>query len=302
MFKVTIFTPTYNRSSTLKRLYISLLRQRFKDFEWLVVDDGSTDDTKELIQSFKNEGLISINYVYQENGGKHRAINNGLNLAEGEFFFIVDSDDYLTDNSLNSVLEHSEDIAHDGQFAGVVGQRQYQDGTIISTNMLDSVFDGTLIDRRYKFNIQGDMAKVIKTAVFRQFPFPDIKNEKFVAESLVWNRMAREYKFRYFNQPIYITEYLVGGLSQNSIRNRIKNPEYACLIYKELARNNTVPLKYRLKAAINYWRFALHRKHSFLKLLKDLDLPLISVVALPVGYLLYLKDKFKDSVDISIKR
>ncbi|SIR12523.1 glycosyltransferase family 2 protein [Chryseobacterium sp. RU33C] len=298
---ITVFTPTYNREKELSKLYESLLRQTFSDFEWLIVDDGSTDDTSLLIKQCIDDGKISIKYHKTNNGGKHRAINKGLDLAEGELFFIVDSDDYLPDNSLEIIEDQYKSIKGDDSFIGVVGYRASPKGNIIGNKQFPTfITDSNLIERREKFGVIADMAKVLITEKFREFHFPDIDGEKFVAESIVWNRMAMKYKFRYFNEAIYITEYLEGGLSYNSIRNRRKNAKYATLLYKELANNSKSPLKLKIKSIINYWRFAFCKNESIFKLLKEVGVFPLSLIFLPFGFGLYLRDSFSN--DINIKK
>lgn len=296
---ITVFTPTYNREKELSKLYESLLRQTFTDFEWVVVDDGSTDNTSLFIRKCINEGKITIKYHKTENGGKHRAVNRGLDLAEGELFFIVDSDDYLPDNSLELVYVNYESIKGDDSFVGIVGYRAYPNGHIIGNKQFSNLItDSNVIERREKFKVIADMAKVLVTAKFREFYFPDIKGENFVAESIVWNRMAMKYKFRYFSEAIYVTEYMEGGLSQNSIRNRRRNPKYATLLYKELANNPKTPLKLKIKSIINYWRFAFCKSNNIFKLLNELGKFPLSLIFLPVGLGFYVRDSFSSNINI----
>ena len=125
---ITVFTPTYNRGYIIQQLYDSLILQSYKNFEWLVIDDGSTDDTEELFKSFIAERKIKIHYSKVKNGGKHRAINKGLELARGNFFFIVDSDDYLPSNALERVSFFTKQIESEDALAGVSGLRIYPDG------------------------------------------------------------------------------------------------------------------------------------------------------------------------------
>ena len=297
--KFTIFTPTYNRAYKLPDLYKSLVNQSYKDFEWVIVDDGSSDNTEEQVTSFTSENKINIIYLKQDNGGKHRAVNTGLKYANGELFFIVDSDDTLTSNSLERILFYYNQIENDSEFAGVVGVMSDNRGKLIGNGMKYEVIDSNLIERRYKHNIQGDLAKVIRTTVFRDFLFPDISGENFVAESIVWNRMAQKYKFRYFNEVIYIGEYLEGGLSNNSIRNRRKNPTYACIIYSELANNPLISLKFKIRAMINYWRFAFCKKNSFIEKVREVRNFPLNLLVMPIGYLYYIKDFFKNTVKIN---
>lgn len=293
-YKITVFTSTYNRCHTLERLYESLKKQTFADFEWLIVDDGSTDATEALISGFKKEEKLVINYFKQENAGKHIAINKGLDLAKGEFFFIVDSDDFLLHDSLSTICKYINKI-NDQSIVGVVGLMENLQGKIIGTgfNQINETLVSNLIERRNKYNIQGDLAKVIQTDFFRRFKFPVIENERFVAESLVWNRMAEKHSFLYFNEVIYIADYQDDGLSSQSIANRRKNPKYSTLLYKELTQNDKNCAIYKIKSSINYWRFAFCKNETFLELYKNSGNLFLSLLTIWPGIVLNLKDYFK---------
>lgn len=217
--RFTVFTPTYNRAHTLERLYLSLQRQSVQEFEWIVIDDGSTDETESLFAEWqKSNREFSIVYKKIENGGKHRAINRALDIAEGELFFIVDSDDYLLDNSLEIVdrVEKSVPLNLKKDFAGVCGQDIYADGSLVgSTYTGNQYLDISYLDIK-RYGITGDKKEVFYTDVLRKFPFPEFEGEKFICECLVWGRIAKAgYKLRYFNEPIYIVEYQPTGISNN---------------------------------------------------------------------------------------
>ena len=286
-YKITVFTATYNRSYTLFRLYESLINQSSKNFEWLIVDDGSADDTKELIESFILDQKIDIKYYRQQNGGKHRAINKGVQLARGELFYIVDSDDFLVTDSLEMILDIYNGIKDDNDFAGVCGLKVYPNMTPLGGEPDFEVIDANAIDIRYKYHIKEDLAEVFKTEILKDFAFPDIEGEKFCPESLLWNRIAEKYKLRYTNKKIYICEYLEDGLSKASVKIRIKSPNYATTFYQELFYLN-IPIKYRIKAGINYWRFALYTNQSLFKLLENIGW--ISLPLLPIGQIFKMID------------
>lgn len=296
---ITIFTPTYNRANCLHRLYDSLCKQTFPNhnFEWLIVDDGSSDNTKEIVQTWVDENKIPIVYHKQKNGGKHRAINKGLDIARGELFFIVDSDDYLPENSLETIIKYYLPIRESQEIIGVVGLMGTPQGNVIGGKTFPNTLDSNLIERRSKYGVTADMAKVIKTEKFKEFYFPDVPNEKFVAESIVWNRMAIKYKFRYFNEIIYIGEYIEGGLSNNSIRNRRKNPIYATTLYRELVKNPHSNLKLKIKSTINYWRFALCNKKIFFNSIHLLINPFY-LFTFPIGIVFNIKDKIDNNINI----
>lgn len=216
--RITVFTPAYNRGYIIEKLYRSLQRQVFTDFEWLIVDDGSKDDTEDRIRQFQSEqNPFLIRYFKTENGGKHRAINRGVQEAQGELFFIVDSDDYVADDALQKIHDMEDSIPKEEKmsFAGVCGLRGYDNSEIIGTT-----FDGTTLDitvlERIRNGITGDKAEVFYTEVLRKYPFPTFEGEKFLTECVVWDRIAADgLKLRFYNHISIICNYLQDGLSVN---------------------------------------------------------------------------------------
>lgn len=252
---ITVFTPTYNRAHLLPRVYESMCKQTFKDFEWLIVDDGSSDETKSLVDKLIiDNGQLISRYIYQENGGKHRAINRGVKEAHGELFFIVDSDDMLPPDALEIVVKVYEDIRDDQSFAGVCGLDGTFEGKVIGSGLPASVIDDTAIAVRFRLGVTGDMKEVFRTSVLKEFPFPEIDGERFCPEMLVWNRIATKYKLRYFNRVIYLAEYQADGLTSGIVKARMKSPAASMMTYAELTEYR-VPMREKVKAAINYWRF-----------------------------------------------
>ena len=254
---ITILTPTYNRASLLPRLFDSLLRQTNKDFEGMVVDDGSTDDTREVVANLKEKcgGAFPMGYVYKANGGKHMAINIGAERARGELLFIADSDDLLTDDALETVANSWHDISDDKSFAGIAGLDIAMDTReVIGSGLPQEHIDCNAIDIRYRHHVTGDMKEVFRTEVLREFPFPEFAGERFCPEQLVWFRMARRYRLRYINKPIYIADYQPDGITAGITRARMRNPSASMLTYAELAEC-PVPFLVKVKAAINFWRF-----------------------------------------------
>lgn len=254
---ITILTPTYNRASLLPRLFDSLLRQTNKDFEWIVVDDGSTDDTREVAANLKEKcgGAFPMGYVYKANGGKHMAINIGAERARGELLFIADSDDLLTDDALETVANSWHDISDDKSFAGIAGLDITMDTReVIGSGLPQEHIDCNAIDIRYRHHVTGDMKEVFRTEVLREFPFPEFAGERFCPEQLVWFRMARRYRLRYINKPIYIADYQPDGITAGITTARMRNPSASMLTYAELTEC-PVPFLVKVKAAINFWRF-----------------------------------------------
>lgn len=285
---ITIFTPTYNRAHLLSRLYESLLRQSCQNFEWVVVDDGSADNTQDVIASFKSDNKISINYFKQKNGGKHRAINQGLKLAKGELFFIVDSDDYLFDKAIEIVLLKYDTIKDNSNIVGVAGRRMYENKMIVGSENFKELISNS-IDIRFKHNVTGDLVEVFKTDFLKQFSFPEFEGEKFCPEALIWNRIAQKGQLLFFNVGIYITEYLEGGLTSSIVKVRRQSPNSSMLYYSEL-ESLDIPFIQKIKANSNFWRFSFNSKTTFFQDLKKVN-GMFSLIGFPVGFFMYCNDK-----------
>lgn len=263
---ITVFTPVFNRAYIISQLYQSLCRQTNHDFEWIIVDDGSTDNLESLINQFIAEGILSIRYYRQENGGKHRAINKGVKEANGKLFFIVDSDDYLTDDAIQWISYQYNDIALDNKFAGLSGLRIDPKGHKIGGENDFSLIDTDAISIRVRYHVTGDLAEIYKTDILKAFPFPDIPGEKFCSEGLIWNRIAMAgLKLRYCYKPIYICEYLADGLTASRIGCRRESPDYSMLLYSEALKNQRIPLKYKIKYGILFWRYSEKSKKTLVE-------------------------------------
>lgn len=237
--RITVFTPAYNRGYIIENLYDSLKKQTFRDFEWLVVDDGSTDDTAQRFEKILRENRdFSVRYVKTENGGKHRAINRGVQEAAGELFFIVDSDDYLTENALSMIDSAEKSIPGDqaSRFAGVCGTRCTPDGRIIGTVPGRSPLDIRTLDRE-KNGIFGDKAEVIYTDIMRKYPFPTFEGEKFLTECVVWDRISADgLLLRFIPEPMIVCQYREDGLTHNLEKLNQKNPRGCGLFYAQRVR------------------------------------------------------------------
>ncbi len=293
---ITVFTPTYNRGNLLNRLYQSLCKQKNKEFEWVIVDDGSTDETCSVIKMIQDKHACEnfpIHYYKKENGGKHTAINMGVQKANGELFFIADSDDFLPKDSLQIVYEEWIKIKHDETFLGVCGIDADMNGKVIGSGLPRDYIDCHAWDLSAIYNVTGDLKEVFRTEVLRQFPFPEISGEKFCPEVLVWFRMACNYKMRFFNRVIYIADYQLNGISSSITRLRMNSPIGSMLTYSELV-HYPIPFKDKLKGAINYWRFRFCLRTKKGVPLNEVDIPKISkrwFFLAPIGYLMHLKDK-----------
>lgn len=231
--KITIFTPTYNRAYIIENLYNSLKRQTNKNFEWLVVDDGSTDNTEELFNKWMSEeNDFPIRYYKKENGGKCRAINTALDLAKGKLFFTVDSDDYLTDDAVEKILKWEADLPENESFCGLAGNLGTSNKDTPNTIFDDNYYDGNLLERYNK--IDGERAFVFFTDFHRKYKYPEFEGENFMTEAVVWNRMANDgYKMRFYNDIIWVYEYKEDGLTMAGNSLFTNNPHGYGLWLKE---------------------------------------------------------------------
>ena len=284
---ITVFTPTYNRAHLLPRLYESLKAQTYQDFEWIIVDDGSTDNTEAIAQSFfPPSGGMEGGLIHQPNGGKHRAINRGVQEARGELFFIADSDDYLPEDSLAKVSEYYQKIKEYKTIGGICGLDIAPNGASVSSALPQNEIICTSLDIRLRYHVTGDLKEVFLTSVMREFPFPEFEGERFCPEALVWNRIAQKYKLLFINQPIYVAEYQPEGITAGIVRARMNSPVASVTTYQEL-NSYGIPLKEKAKAAINYWRF----RACVPKGKRVPRLPWYWFWCRPLGYLMHLRDK-----------
>lgn len=235
-YKITVFTPTYNRAYIIEALYRSLQRQSYLDFEWLVVDDGSSDGTEALFETWSREdNPFPIRYLKQENGGKCRAINRGLEQAKGELFFTVDSDDYLTDDALEKVASWERELPKDGSYCGFAGNLGTAPDVTPNPPLPGAFFDGNAFDR-YGI-VEGERASIFYTEIHRRYLYPEFPGENFMTEAVTWNRMAHDgYKMRFYNDIIWIYEFKEDGLTRSGYSLFLNNPQGTGLFFREKAK------------------------------------------------------------------
>ena len=213
---VTVFTPTFNRAHTLHRVFESLTQQTFRDFEWLVVDDGSTDNTQQLIDSWTQAADFPIHYFFQPNGGKHIAHNTALTLAEGTFLVIADSDDRFIPDALQIFTDTWAAIsdADKPDMAGVWSLCMDEKGHIIGTPFPTSPWDGYWVDKTYRARCNGEHWHIQRLDVLRQFPFPPLfAGQGFcLPEGFIWKKINARYKYRCINTPMRIYHTSLDGL------------------------------------------------------------------------------------------
>lgn len=233
---LTVFTPTYNRCAELARLHASLCKQIDMRFEWLVVDDGSNDSTRDAVQQWQISSPFSIRYLWQENSGKHVAHNLGAQEARGHLFMCVDSDDWLEADAVETIL--SDAVALDTE-EGLLYPKLFVEQKALDTWFPEDVRSIELSDMRIRYGLVVETAIVFKTAVLRRRPFPVIPGENYIPEGSAYYDFRDPELFRVFNHPFYRCEYLDAGLTKNIWKNWLHNP-----------KGTVIALKKRYKAAL----------------------------------------------------
>lgn len=222
--KLTVFTPTYNRAYILPELYESLKRQTNQAFIWIVVDDGSTDNTKQLVEDWEKAGEIQIQYHYQENAGKMQAHNKGVELCNTEMFVCVDSDDYLVDDAVDQLIMvwQEKHISDDPQIAGVIAKRGGKNGKMLGRRDFPNEAFGTVVG--VSEHIQGDTTLCFKTSTLRNYQFPFVLGEKFITEAYIYKQIDQNYRYFLYPEILTICEYLPDGYTKQGGRVGYQNP------------------------------------------------------------------------------
>jgi glycosyltransferase involved in cell wall biosynthesis len=259
---ISVFTPAYNRADKIHRVFNSLVNQTFSDFEWIIVDDGSTDNTRSVIDQFiQKSPSFAIRYTYQENGGKHIAINKGLQLAKGEWFHIADSDDELEPQTLEVFMRTWDDIPEEKRekFCGVAACCKDQFGNRISDWVPGGSYDGNFRDLFYKHKFRKEVFMINKTEILRNYPFPEYIRNCYYPEAIVWRKMTDKYMLRFINDEMRI--YHVN--EANSLMSAVKSPRSKalsnCLETSDVLNSDLVYFRYApvyfIKMAVVYCTF-----------------------------------------------
>ncbi len=270
-----------------------MCRQSSKEFEWLIIDDGSTDYLKESVKVWEEDARrdFPLTYVYQENGGKHRAWNRALPLIKSEWTFVVDSDDYLTDDAIEKALAWITQIEGNDEFAGVSGKK----GEIYGTKSIGDYPKGKkYVDsdnfHRHSNHLTGDMAEIYRTSLLREYPFPEYEGEKFIAENAVYGRIARTgRKLRWFPDVIYRCEYREDGLTKGIVKETEKYFNGFAYMVRESEKYNEFPSNYA-------WigRFAEVAKRKGMSLMEGCRMIEVPVTKYILGIGVFLLLKLRD--------
>ncbi|SEK53453.1 Glycosyltransferase involved in cell wall bisynthesis [Aquimarina amphilecti] len=291
MKTITVFTPTYNRAYCLNKCYESLIKQSNQDFVWLIIDDGSTDDTETLVASWIKEGKIDIQYHYQENQGMHGGHNAAYRLTETTLNVCVDSDDCIGEEAIEKILVAWEKIKDKPEFAGLVGLDADPEGKIIGTKIPEHIKETTLYDLYNVHKVLGDKKLVYRTEVVKKYPaYPIFEGERFVPLGYLYQLIDQDYKLLPINDVLCEVEYMQDGSSMNILKQYRRHPKGFAFSRKsrmKLAEN----FKDQFKNAIHYVSSAIFTKNG--SFISESPKKLTTILAIPFGVLLNLYIRYK---------
>ncbi|MBG6133664.1 glycosyltransferase involved in cell wall biosynthesis [Aquimarina sp. EL_43] len=296
MKTITVFTPTYNRAYCLHKCYESLIKQSNQDFVWLIIDDGSSDNTKELVTSWINENKIDIQYHYQKNLGMHGGHNAAYRLIETTLNVCIDSDDFVGEEAIQKILDSWETIKGKPEYAGLVGLDADESGAIIGTKIPEGIKETTMYELYNTHKVLGDKKLVYRTEVVKKYPpYPIFEGERFVPLGYLYQLIDQDYKLLPVNEVFCVVEYMVDGSSMNMLKQYRRHPRGFAFSRKsrmQLATN----FKDKFKNAIHYVSSSLFIKNG--SFLKESPKKITTILAIPFGIVLnlYIRYKTKEGI------
>lgn len=281
----TIVTPTFNRASLLSRVFDSLQEQTMKDFEWIIIDDGSTDHTKIVVDEFKMRASFRIIYLKTKNRGKVHALNHSMNYCKGFFYIVFDSDDWCDSNALEVYYDEWKKVQNKNDFFALSALKRDQNNNLIGNDYskIDK-YNCSYIDRA-NLEIKGDKWDCFVFDKIKDFRFPIESQDKYMAPSYLLYKLSECNKVIFINKVISTVEYLPDGISANNISHRVKSAATTYKYYKDMLEISQFSNKMYFRHKVNKYRFLLHSKQK-IKFKSIVD------PAFSSGLLLYLKDKY----------
>lgn len=286
--KISVLTPTFNRANFLERVYKSLLKNKeyIQNIEWLIMDDGSTDNTKSVIEKLKDENKIEIKYYYQENQGKMVAINKLVEQSTGDLIVDCDSDDYFTKDAFKIIKEEFEKYKAEKNIYGLCFLKYDQNGNNMGNNFKKE--KTTMFDLYFKEGETGEKAIVFYSNIRKQYKHELEKNERFVTEARMYHKIDEKYQMICVNKPIMKCEYQEKGYTKNISKQFKENPNGYYKYFQEILKKNMkgVTLKKRLYAIKHYILFSyLTKSKKNLKEIKNLINKIIYLILYIPGIL-----------------
>ena len=282
---LTVFTPTYNRAYTLEKCYESLKNQTNKEFKWLIIDDGSIDGTKLLVEKWIDEKVIDIDYKYQNNQGMHGAHNTAYELINTELNVCIDSDDYMPNDAVEKIVNFWNKNKKDS-IAGIVGLDIKEDESIIGSELPKDIKESSLFDLYNKYGVIGDKKIVYRSDLTRKYPYPIFEGEKYVGLNYKYNKIDLTHKLLLLNEPLCVVEYMDDGSSKNMLKQYRRNPKGFAFYRIENMKNPNGSWKYKFKECIHYVSSSIFSKD--LEFIKKSPCKLLTILAVPFGIILYM--------------
>ena len=290
MKTLTVFTPTYNRAHTIGRTYESLKRQSCKDFLWWIVDDGSTDNTAELVHKWQAEDLgFEIRYIYKENGGMHTAHNTAYENIDTELNTCIDSDDCLAEEAVAKILAKWEQVKDKG-YAGMIGLDYDMDNKLIGTRFQEGMIDTTLMGY-YATGGSGDKKLVYRTDIVKKYPpYPVFEGERYVSLAYKYRLIDQDYKLAVLNEVLCNVDYQLNGSSATMWKQYVKYPE-GFAFWRKVCMQYPESKKRLLVDCIHYVSNSIMAKNK--RFIKGSPRPILTVLTVPFGMVLYCITRFK---------
>lgn len=284
MATITVFTPTYNRAYCLNKCYESLIRQTSKDFVWLIIDDGSTDNTKEVVDSWIKQNKIFIRYHYQENQGMHGAHNTAYELIDTELNVCIDSDDYMPNDAIEKIVSFWRKHGND-RLSGIIGLDSFTDGQVIGTYLPTDIKTSTHYNLYYRYSVKGDKKLVYRSELTRQYPYPLFPGEKYVNLAYKYSMLDKSYELILMNEVLCYVEYMLDGSSKNMLKQYRRNPRGFAFSRKEIMKLPFISTFFKFRQAIHFVSSSLiSRNFGFIK---ETPCKLLTLLAIPFGVILY---------------
>ncbi|MCU6710303.1 glycosyltransferase family 2 protein [Paenibacillus sp. J5C_2022] len=290
MRRITVFTPTYNRAYCLHQLYESLKRQSCDQFQWLIVDDGSTDHTSELVSGWMEEGKVQIRYIRQENQGMHGAHNTAYSHIDTELNVCIDSDDYMPDDAIEKILDYWSRHGSD-KYSGIAALDAHPDGEVIGTSFPESLKSSSLFHLYQRHGVRGDKKLVYRTALTKEHPYPLFPEERYVGLDYKYYKLDERYELLLMNEVLCHVDYLPDGSSRNMLMQYVRNPQGFAFYRKAMMKLPLGGFAFKLRHAVHYVSSSLMMSNR--RWLRESPRKRITLLAMVPGLLLYMYIRFK---------
>lgn len=299
---ITVFTPTYNRGYILTRTYNSLKKQTNKNFIWVIMDDGSTDNTEELVRSWKQDNVIKISYHKQENQGRFAAYNNARKFFEGELVAFLDSDDVYLPNCIQKILDTWNNNADNMSYGGILALMESQNNDVIGTEFPDILYSERIYVLYDKYHMQGDKLIVLRRDLAQKYSYPVFTGEKFGGDSIVFNKVSDEKPMILLNEILVCREYLPDSITNNLLlyhlksKNGMREHYLDCLVHEKYDKHKI------LKHYIGYVSYSLLTRCSFKTIIERMPNKIAGILLYPLGVLYYIRLNSMDKKLSEVKK